>query len=58
MGSLDAEGVFNEIMNYITTAKNPALFAGAGVGAHAGLPTWPQLMEHLASSCPRNGWRG
>jgi len=48
MDSLDATGVFQTIMNFIRTSKNPALFAGAGVGAYAGLPAWSQLMEHLA----------
>lgn len=27
---------------------NVILFAGAGVGAHAGFPTWRQYLEHLA----------
>lgn len=54
MSSLDAEGVFKEILNFIDTAKNPALFAGAGVGAVAGLPTWPQLMEYLAEVAEKN----
>ena len=48
MSVLDAKGIGEVIYEFLTTNKNLALFAGAGVGAQAGLPTWPQLMEHLA----------
>jgi hypothetical protein len=48
MKLLDTEGVSKEIAEFLRTAKSPALFAGAGVGAKANLPTWLELMEHLA----------
>ncbi len=44
----NATELADAIFNFMTTSKNPALFAGAGVGVKAGLPTWPQFMEHLA----------
>lgn len=30
---------------------NPVIFAGAGVGAHVGFPTWQQFIEKLAAAC-------
>lgn len=55
MEYLDTEGVSKEISEFFSTAKSPALFAGAGVGAKAGLPTWPELMEHLAKVTEQHG---
>jgi hypothetical protein len=49
MSPLDANGISDTIYKFLTTSNNPALFAGAGVGARAGLPTWLQFMEHLAA---------
>lgn len=49
MSTLDAKGISDAMYEFLKTSKNPALFAGAGVGARAGLPTWPQFMEHLAT---------
>lgn len=48
MPVLDEEEVGKAIYDFLTTRENPALFAGAGVGVKAGLPTWSQWMEHLA----------
>ena len=49
MSPLDANRISDTIYKFLTTSNNPALFAGAGVGARAGLPTWLQFMEHLAT---------
>lgn len=48
MSLFDANQVSDTIYEFLTTSKNPALFAGSGVGAQAGLPTWKQFVEHLA----------
>ena len=37
-----------EIFNYFNTVDRPVLFAGAGVSATAGLPTWGDYMNYLA----------
>ena len=39
----------SQVINSFLQGVNPVLFAGAGVSAHAGLPTWSEYMEHLAS---------
>lgn len=49
MSSMNATEIAETIQNFLASSKNPALFAGAGVGVRAGLPTWPQFMEHLAT---------
>jgi len=36
------------ICTFLADSDNPALFAGAGVSAAAGLPTWPTLLNQLA----------
>jgi hypothetical protein len=41
--------VSDTILDFLNRSENPALFAGAGVGAHAGLPTWFEFMEHLST---------
>jgi len=46
---MGADKVSDTVCKFLTTSNNPALFAGAGVGAHAGLATWSQFMEHLAT---------
>ena len=48
MSILDAKEISDTIYEFLMTRNNPALFAGAGVGERAGLPTWSQFMEHLA----------
>lgn len=40
----EISSVINEFMEH----DNPTLFAGAGVGAYAGLPTWGEFMNSLA----------
>jgi hypothetical protein len=34
---------------------NPVVFAGAGVGAHVGFPTWQVFIEGLADACDSHG---
>ena len=46
---LNEDDVSQFIFNFITTKKNPVLFAGAGVSAYAGLPNWSQFLELLAN---------
>lgn len=48
MAYLEEKGVANTIFKFIKNSNNAALFAGAGVGAKTGLPSWRGLMEHLA----------
>ena len=48
MQPLTPKELSTEILNFLLKGNNPALFAGAGVGARAGLPDWPQYMELLA----------
>src|SRR5689334_4803718 len=47
MKVLSANELANEIDAFLKR-ENPTLFAGAGVGAYAGLPAWRQFMELLA----------
>jgi hypothetical protein len=53
MSSMNATEIAETIQNFLASSKNPALFAGAGIGVRAGLPTWPQFMEHLAMVAKR-----
>ncbi|MCM2297022.1 SIR2 family protein [Rhodoferax sp.] len=34
---------------FFLTAKNPVLFAGAGVSMRVGLPSWPKLLKDIAN---------
>lgn len=47
MDPLSAQSLSDVIVDFLQRT-NPTLFAGSGVGAHAGLPTWEQYMELLA----------
>lgn len=44
-----ANEVAEAIQKFIRGSRRPIVFAGAGVGVHAGLPDWNGFMEHLAS---------
>ncbi|MBL0222229.1 MAG: SIR2 family protein [Xanthomonadales bacterium] len=44
MGNFEAE-----LEAFFAKSNLPVLFAGAGVSAHAGLPTWPAYLTELAS---------
>lgn len=43
-----AEMIAAEIADFFRSAPNPILFTGAGLSAHANLPTWKELVEKLA----------
>ncbi|PYJ67386.1 MAG: hypothetical protein DME76_15335 [Verrucomicrobia bacterium] len=47
---MTAEEIAQEIAQFLVD-RRAILFAGAGVGARVGLPTWPQWLEHLAAVC-------
>lgn len=40
--------ITEEIRKFLTTHESPVLFAGAGVSARAGIPTWGKYLEYLA----------
>lgn len=48
MKVLSAQELSTEIDEFLKR-NNPTLFAGAGVGVRAGLPTWQQFMDKLAT---------
>jgi hypothetical protein len=45
---LQPMSITDSIRSFLSESKDPALFAGAGVSAAAGLPTWPNLLKQLA----------
>jgi hypothetical protein len=47
MAPLDRGGVESAVVDFLNQA-NAILFAGAGVGARAGLPLWDEFMQSLA----------
>ena len=49
MKPLDKNSLSNAIIEFLNQEENAALFAGAGVGVRAGLPTWGQYLENLAA---------
>jgi len=49
MSGMKAAAVGDALYEFLTSRRNPALFAGAGVGMRAGLPSWSELIEHLAT---------
>jgi len=53
MRALNILEISNVIHEFIAETKNPALFAGAGVAARVGFPTWDQFMAHLACVADR-----
>ncbi len=36
------------VLNFFKNSSSPVLFAGAGVSARAGIPTWESYLDHLA----------
>lgn len=48
MNILDKDALAKHIIEFINESKNPALFAGAGVGVRAGAPTWNEFLLYLA----------
>lgn len=40
--------VFDILSSFFSTEENPTLFAGAGVSARAGCPTWSEFINRLA----------
>lgn len=46
--STGARAIVDELVDFFESSQNPVLFAGAGVSARAGLPTWKGLVERLA----------
>jgi len=49
MGPLDRGGVRSAVVDFLNQ-PNAILFAGAGVGARAGLPLWDEFMQSLADA--------
>lgn len=52
MSTLSKEELTSRIIDFVRQ-KGSCLFAGAGVGKRAGLPTWPEYLEYLASVAGR-----
>lgn len=53
MSTLDSKKISERIYEFLKNKENVALFAGAGVGARAGLPTWTEFMEILAKEAEK-----
>lgn len=55
MADLQMPDALAERIRALVSTGESVLFAGAGTSARVGFPTWPQYMEHLASSCSERG---
>jgi len=47
---MTADELAQQIAQFLVDSR-AIIFAGAGVGARVGLPTWPQWLRHLAGVC-------